>query len=144
MFRADLLNPDRTAAGTYEWTFRLEKLGISSRFAAGLGFAGRVFGKQNDQALRPVPVLAWVLRQRTRGESGKGRLWNFLDLSPGVHVVTLSGTSQAVQFGAGLSLNLFQDFLQFGVGRKLQPENADDRYYWYFGLGLFKLAHLGQ
>ena len=77
-------------------------------------------------------------------ESGKGRLWNFFDLSPGVHVVTLSSNSQAVQFGVGLSLNLFQDFLQLGLGRKLQPENADDRYYWYFGLGLFKLARLGQ
>lgn len=145
VFRADLLNPDRTPAGTYEWTFRLEKLGISSHFAAGVGFAGRVFGRRNpDEALRPVPVLAWVLRHRTRGESGKGRLWNFFDLSPGVHVVTLSGNTQAVQFGVGLSLNLFQDFAQFGLGRKLQPENADDRYYWYFGLGLFKLARMGQ
>ncbi len=145
VFRADLLNPDRTPAGTYEWTFRLEKLGVSSHFAAGVGFAGRVFAQRNpDEALRPVPVLGWMLRQRTRGESGRARLWNFFDLSPGVHVVTLTGNSQAVQFGVGLSLNLFQDFIQFGLGRKLQPENADDRWYWYFGLGLFKLARMGQ
>lgn len=145
VFRADLLNSDRTAAGTYEWTFRLEKLGISSRFAAGVGFEGRVFGQRNpNEALRPVPVLGWMLRHRTRGESGRARLWNFIDLSPGMHVVTLTGNTQAVQFGVGLSLNLFQDFVQLGLGRKLQPENADDRWYWYFGLGLFKLARMGQ
>jgi hypothetical protein len=143
VLRADLLNPDQTGAGSYEWTFRLEKLGLSSRFAAGVAFTGRL-GPRADDALRPAPVLAWVLRNRTRGESGWGRAWNALDISLGMHIMTLSSETQAVQFGTGLSLNLFQDFLQFGLGRKLQPENADDRWYWYFGLGLFKLAHLGQ
>lgn len=145
VLRADLLNPDRTPAGTYEWTLRIEKLDLSSRFAAGVGFAGRALARRNpDESLRPIPVLAWVLRHRTRGESGLGRFWNFVDVSPGMHIVTLGGDTQAVQFGIGVSVNLLQDFAQLGLGRNLQPESADDRYYWYFGLGLFKLVRLGQ
>ena len=94
--------------------------------------------------MRPIPVLGWVLRYRTRGESRAQQFFNFLDPSPGLHTVTLSTDAQAIQLGVGASLNLLHDFLQVGVGRKLQPADRSDRYYWYFGLGLFKLANLGK
>ena len=85
-----------------------------------------------------------MLRDRTRGESGWQRFRNFVDLSPGIHTVTLSTDTQAIQLGVGVSVNLLHDFLQLGLGRKLQPANRDDRFYWYFGLGLFKLAGVGK
>ena len=141
--RAELAAPTGERLATYDWYFQVEKLGWSSRFAAGVGFAGSMTAP-NDQALRPIPVLAWVLRDRTRGESGWQRFRNFVDLSPGIHTVTLSTDTQAIQLGVGVSVNLLHDFLQLGLGRKLQPANRDDRFYWYFGLGLFKLAGVGK
>jgi hypothetical protein len=84
-----------------------------------------------------------VLRDRKRGDSGKQRLWNFVDPSFGIHTVTLS-SDQGVQIGVGLSLNLMNDFLQAGAGWNLQPVDANDQFYWYVGLGLFKLVGLGK
>ena len=140
---ADLIAPAGARLASYEWYFQIEKLGWSSRFAAGIGFAASTTAA-SDHPLRPIPVLGWVLRYRTRGESRAQQFFNFLDPSPGLHTVTLSTDAQAIQLGVGASLNLLHDFLQVGVGRKLQPADRSDRYYWYFGLGLFKLANLGK
>jgi hypothetical protein len=139
VLRADLLGAEGALLASHEWFFAVEKLGWSSRFAAGIGFAGRL-NAAADQKLRPVPILAWVLRYRTGGDATLARLLNAIDPGIGIHTTTFSSDAQPIQVGMGLTLNLFNDFVQSGVGWKLQPADASDRPYFYVGLGLFKLV----
>jgi len=57
--------------------------------------------------------------------------------SAGVHTTTLHyKDSTNPQFGLGVSVHVFDDFLQIGYGFNVRGER--DRRYWYFGVGLIQ------
>lgn len=113
--------------------YEVKKLGIVSGVSGGVAF----ITSDNDSLdvrFEPTAMASYVFTLQTRGDI------NWIGL--GIHTTPLNfDTAASAEMGVGVSLHLYNDFFQIGVGKNLHA--ADEPTYWFFGLGVYDLLQSG-
>jgi hypothetical protein len=107
--------------------------GFHQGLSTGLTFVTATRTELSHFAPEAAAVFRFKYRPRPESRSA------FLDVRPavGIHTMTLHFKDNSnPQFGLGVSLHLFDDFLQAGYGMNVRADK--DRMYWYFGVGVIQ------
>jgi hypothetical protein len=115
-----------------EQSFVLKKFGWHNTWSASLMFAKY----DAEGKFLPVTGVSWLLHNTRRSGGGSEILGNVLAVGFGFNS-TLFSNSGNIEFGLGVALGLFKDFLQVGYGVNLQ--RSSNKGYFFVGASLFDL-----
>ena len=118
-----------------EKVFRVVRRGFYATLPLTTAFTKRTHTRNN---FKTSPALSWNVHYRTEDypyASGVAGVWDYISPGLGVHVTTTNYDNEDSGVGMGISLSLFNDWVQVGYGAAFNV-NRDREYYWV-GIGLY-------
>lgn len=119
---------------TESYKLETDLMGFHRKYGAAVIFARGTGSTPAERQWKPSVSANVHWFYRRRDPEGAWKLWNAINPGLGVHVATLNQGTDAIEFGVGPSLSLFDGLITGAIGRNL---SNDQRTYYALGLSLF-------